>query len=155
MKIIEEKQLKKGNPFCGASGLIASRKSLENINFDETLPCGQDWDIFVRLIQEEKIYYIDKPLFKYRRDNHNGITLKARNISIEDYSPRLLAIKKHKSWLGNKNYRMKLSNQILAYAHFKSKPLDWVKFSIRETGYIATCAVIAGKLYDSFKQKNS
>jgi len=147
--IINEDQLKKGNLFCGASGILSSRKVMQENNFDESLPCGQDWDLFVRLIKNNKIYYIDSPLFQYRVSESNSITANAKKISINDYSYRLKAIEKHKVWLG-KYYNSRISDYILTNLAKRDKIYPWIKFSIKKAGLVTTMYILAKKIVLKF-----
>ena len=61
---IDASMLKLGNPFCGMSGLICEREWLLANPFDETLPNGQDWDVYIRLAQYRPIAYVQQSLFR-------------------------------------------------------------------------------------------
>ncbi|MBX2846816.1 MAG: glycosyltransferase family 2 protein [Acidiferrobacterales bacterium] len=138
--------LKSGNPYCGASGLIARRDLMETTNFDESLPCGQDWDIYIRLASKGFLLYVDRPLFLYRRGTHESLTTKAKNMSMEDAERRLASVYKHKDWLGSKYFRMRVASQVLSYVFQKKEKTKWIKKSIELAGLRATFLVLSKKM---------
>ncbi len=152
-EFVEDKQLRLGNLYCGTSGLIVSKAAILPLLFDETLKCGVDWDIYIRLNQVGKIHYLHQPLFYYRQGNHSGIISSLTKLNIENYESRLTAIKKHRHWLGEHKYKKRLAKQILYYAFSKPKPQDWIYYSIREAGLSATLNVIVKKCYEKIKTK--
>ena len=67
---VTKTSLLRGNTYCGMSGFSCRREILEQLRFDETLPNGQDWDMFVRLLTREMDFRnIPKALFLYRFQN--------------------------------------------------------------------------------------
>ncbi|WP_413692973.1 glycosyltransferase family 2 protein [Psychromonas sp. KJ10-2] len=131
-EFVEDKHLRLGNLYCGTSGLLVSKAAILPLLFDETLKCGVDWDIYIRLNQVGKIYYLQQPLFYYRQGTHSGIISNLTKMKIENYDSRLTAIKKHRHWLGEHKYKKRLAKQILYYAFSKPKPQDWIYYSIKE-----------------------
>ena len=145
--VVELETLKSGNPYCGATGLVARREYLTRTKFDEALPCGQDWDIFVRLAAQGDLLYLKDPLFLYRRGSHDSVTLKAKSLKIEELHPRLASIYKHQAWLGNQAFRLRLANQTLAYIPQKKNRLRWIRESVRLAGWSATVRVLLRKVW--------
>jgi len=143
---VELDTLRQGNPYCGASGLIVLRDKISRITFDETLPCGQDWDIFIRLSLEGELVYLSESLFLYRRGSHDSVTLKAKNLKIDELPARLAAVYKHQQWLGERSFRFRLASQTLAYLPQKKQPLVWVREAVRLAGWLATARVLLAKI---------
>ncbi len=139
---IFESDLKKGNPFCGMSGLLAKTSIFQDLRFDESLPCGQDWDIYVRVSKNFKIGYVPEDLFQYRIGGHEGITSKGEMISVEGFENRLASIKKHRTWLGEEHYRSRIAKQILLMLPRRTNKLSWVRYSAREAGWYSTIRCI-------------
>lgn len=152
-EFVEDKHLRLGNLYCGTSGLIVAKASILTLLFDETLKCGVDWDIYIRLNQIGKIRYLQQPLFYYRQGTHSGIISTLTKTTIEHYDSRLTAIKKHRHWLGEHRYKKRLAKQILYYAFAKPRPQDWILYAIREAGIAATSTVIIKKFYEKIKTK--
>jgi len=143
--IIKEQHLKLGNSFCGVSGVVALRKiMLENL-FDASLPCGQDWDLFIRLIKNHEIYYVAEPLFQYRVEQKKSITSNANKMTILQYSERLAAIEKHKEWLGNL-YNKRISDYILTNLAKRDRICPWISYSIKKAGLKTTIYTLIKKI---------
>jgi len=140
-------ELKTGNPYCGTSGLIALRDKILEVGFDETLPCGQDWDMFIRLSMLGDLIYVQEPLFLYRRGAHDSVTLKSKTLQIDELEPRLASIYKHRAWLGERPFRLRVAAQALAYFPQKKNRVLWIKESIRLAGVTATLQVLVRKFH--------
>lgn len=138
--------LKSGNPYCGTSGLIVDRKVISQVKFDEVLPCGQDWDVFIRLSMLGDLIYLEEPLFLYRRGSHDSVTLKAKNLKLNELEARLASTYKHQDWLGDGPFRLRLASQTLAYFPHKKNRMAWIRKSIRLAGMSATLKVLLGKV---------
>lgn len=140
-KIISDDDLKMGNPFCGASGLFARRDCLVLESFDEKIPLGEDWDIFIRLMSFGDIYFNSSSLFLYRK-GHESITSSAKKLRIDNIEPYTRSTYKHRKWLGEKNFRIRLAYQLLGYITVKDNKLSWIILSIKLAGIQATLFVL-------------
>jgi len=143
---VELELLKRGNPYCGASGLIVKRAVIDKLKFDEGLPCGQDWDMYVRLAQMGEMIYSSKELYLYRRGSHDSLTTKAKRLSLQEADSRLASCYKHQDWLGKKYFRRRAAGQILSYVYYKEKRIAWVMKAIKVAGLRATMNVLLRKL---------
>lgn len=145
--------IKKGNKFCGMSGVTCNASLAKKLKFDEELKNSQDWDFFVRITLENVVFKnIPKDIYFYRR-GHVSISTEVANMPLEKVFPRLKAFKKHKSLLGKEAYNDRVANQILSQIGKKSNKLRWIGLSVREAGLFATAKVILGK--DRIKRKLS
>ncbi len=142
---VTEAHLRGGNPFCGMSGLIAHRDVLLQEPFDETLPNGQDWDIYIRLARRRPLAYAPAPLFARRYGNHSGITLRAQSESLEALERRTRVIEKHRDWLGETHYRRRLASYLLKYIGKRKNPARFVLHAMRRAGASATMRHLARK----------
>lgn len=138
---IQEDDLRRGNPYCGASGLFAKREFLLIDMFDENIPLGEDWDIFIRLKKYGLVYFSNEPLFLYRK-GHDSITNKAKSLSIEQIEPRLRSAYKHRDWLGEKHFRRRIAYQYLASILVKQNKIVWIAKSLKAAGLMATLYVL-------------
>ncbi|MDP5030489.1 glycosyltransferase family 2 protein [Paraglaciecola sp.] len=137
--LVTAEELRHGNRFSGMSGFSAKRQLLSEHPFDIDLKNGQDWDLFVRLIQADiKFVNIPKALFLYRLATPGGITAKAKKMVVDDIEPRLLSAKKHRDWLGEKYYKKRVAEQVLSFLPLKKNKLSWINKSIRLVGLKAT-----------------
>ncbi|MEH6729403.1 MAG: glycosyltransferase [Pseudoalteromonas distincta] len=136
-QIITKKDLIKGNPFCGTSGLFAKKEYLENEMFDTQLPLGEDWDLFIRLTNYGIVKYNADPLYLYRK-GHDSITSNAKKQTISDAKKYTLSSVKHKAWLGGANYRRRVARVYLSYIWVKKNKISWLSISVKEAGIVAT-----------------
>lgn len=137
--IVTAEELRHGNRFSGMSGFSAKRELMTEYPFDINLKNGQDWDLFVRLIQNDiKFINIPKALFLYRLATPDGITAKVKKMIVDDIEPRLLSAQKHRDWLGEKYYKKRVAEQVLSFLPLKKNKLSWINKSIRLVGLNAT-----------------
>jgi len=147
-----ESFLKKGNPFCGMSGVTGKTEAIRLVGFDNELPNGQDWDLFIRMTKKNfQLHYIKKDLFFYRIGSHDGITSKAKKLKVEEVNKRYISADKHREWMGETNYKIRLAEQTLTWIHLKENKIAWVVKSFQEAGFYATAKV----LYLKFVRKIS
>lgn len=144
--IVTKESLKTGNKYCGTSGLLASRSVLENENFDINLPSGQDWDMYIRLINHGKVSFVNYALFEYRYGSHESISTKTANISLSKIEYKLKAIIKHRQFLGENNYRTMVARRILAGLPNKSNKLSWLNLCVKYVGIYHTLLCLVTKI---------
>jgi GalNAc5-diNAcBac-PP-undecaprenol beta-1,3-glucosyltransferase len=138
-EVINADELRLGNNFSGMSGFSARRPILIDHQFDPCLKNGQDWDLFVRLVQSDiRFVNITQALFLYRLHTQDGITAKAKRMVISDIEQRLQSSFKHKKWLGDKYYKKRVAEQVLGFLPNKRNKLGWIKKSIELVGFNAT-----------------
>lgn len=136
---VTKTSLLRGNTYCGMSGFSCRRKVLDKLQFDETLPNGQDWDMFVRLFTKGIDFRnIPEALFLYRFQNEDGIGAKVRKLAPKDIYPRLASAYKHKEFLSDYWFKKRVSEQVLFSLKHKKNKKDWILLSIRLAGFKAT-----------------
>jgi len=144
-QIITTDVIKKGNKFCGMSGVTCNATLAKKLMFDEELKNSQDWDFFVRItLENAQFRNIAKDIYFYRR-GHNSISTEVANMPLEKVFPRLKAFKKHKALLGKEAYNDRVANQILSQIGKKKNKFRWIALSVKEAGLTATTKVILGK----------
>ncbi len=139
---VDQEKLKKGNAYCGTSGLVIKTSVARLEKFDEEVPSGEDWELFARLSQRGHFYYSNQPLFLYRVGNHASKTNQKKSLSISQLEERFAAANKQRTWLGEVNYLTKIATQILGDLGSKQQIWQWVSFSLRKTGYLITAKVL-------------
>lgn len=144
--------LKRGNPYCGMSGLICERQWLLANPFDETLGNGQDWDVYVRLACSKPIAYVEQALFRYRRGSHESITTKVKTEGVDDMERRLVVAYKHRQWMGETLFRRRVARTILSYVGHRRQPWKLVLLALRKSGLRATVGVLAEKFSNFMKR---
>lgn len=135
-----------GNIYCGMSGFFIKRETLLDCKLDEELPCGQDWDLLIRLCFLGELLYEKQELFLYRKGNHEGITTKAKKLKIEQIYPRLKSAYKHRVWMGEKAFKRRIAEQVLLYILDKNQRYKWILKSIELAGINATLLVLFVKI---------
>jgi GalNAc5-diNAcBac-PP-undecaprenol beta-1,3-glucosyltransferase len=144
-QVITTDVIKKGNKFCGMSGVTCNATLAKKLMFDEELKNSQDWDFFVRItLENAEFRNIAKDVYFYRR-GHNSISTEVANMPLEKVFPRLKAFKKHKALLGKEAYNDRVANQILSQIGKKKNKFRWIALSVQEAGLTATTKVILGK----------
>jgi GalNAc5-diNAcBac-PP-undecaprenol beta-1,3-glucosyltransferase len=142
---ITASMLKQGNFYCGMSGLICEQRWLLENPFDETLANGQDWDVYVRLAQDKPIAYVGRPLLRYRRGSHDSITTRVKTMGTSDMERRLTVAYKHRQWMGERDFRLRVARTILGYIGHRPEPWKLVLLALRKSGWRATTSVLAEK----------
>ncbi len=131
--------LLRGNTYCGMSGFSCKKEIIEELLFDEQLPNGQDWDMFVRLLLGNYNFRnISKGLFLYRFQNADGIGAKLRTLEPEDIVHRLASAEKHREFLGDYWYKKRVCDQVLFSLKHKKNKLSWIFLAVRLTGFKVT-----------------
>lgn len=144
---ITEDMLRLSNPFCGTSGLVVRRQTLLEVQFDEALRQGQDWDVYVRLAKRRPLTYVARALVLRRYGDHQGITLSARHRTPEELMERALDVHKHRAWLGEWHYRRRLAGRLLSYLRQRSNKHRYVLHAIRHAGLLATSIFLLEKTF--------
>ena len=152
LSLITEDLLRKGNQYCGMSGLICERRWLLENPLDESLKNGQDWDIFVRLAQQAPIPYVPESLFLYRRGRHASITSNMKSLGPDEMEQRLKVTYKHRAWLGERYFRRRMALTILGYIGNRKQPWRLALLAIRKSGVLATISVLTEKLRNFMKR---
>lgn len=135
---VTEDELRRGNPFCGASGLVAWRSVLLEEPFDEKLPKGEDWDLFVRLSQRKPLAYVSEALFYYRRGDYSGITQAGFHALPDELLQRAAVAHKHREWLGEWRYRNQIARNLLTNISRRPRKHRYVIYSIKNAGFWAS-----------------
>ena len=136
---VTKSSLLRGNTYCGMSGFSCKKEIIEELLFDEQLPNGQDWDMFVRLLLGNYNFRnISEGLFLYRFQNADGIGAKLRTLKPEDIVHRLASANKHREFLGDFWYKKRVCDQILFSLKHKKNRLSWVILAVRLTGFKVT-----------------
>lgn len=152
--IVDANILKTGNQYCGMSGFSMKRELALKERFDESLPNGQDWDMYVRLLQNGySLRNIPKAIFYYRFQNMDGIGAKVARMTPEEAIVRLRSADKHRAFLGDEFYRRRVAAQLLVYLPLKRQKMKWVMTSIQRAGLLITVQHIYGVALKKFRER--
>ena len=149
---VSANELRHGNRFSGMSGFSAKTSVLRKYPFDPSLKNGQDWDLYVRLVQDQiKFINIPKSLFLYREDTPGSISAKVITMQVSDVEERLQSSIKHRVWLGERFYKKRVSEQVLSLLSHKSNKLAWLRKSIELAGLLATIKTLKQQVMRKLK----
>lgn len=152
--VVDAGVLRTGNQYCGMSGFSMKRELALQERFDESLPNGQDWDMYVRLLQNGySLRNIPKAIFYYRFQNMDGIGAKVAKMTPEEAIVRLRSADKHRAFLGDEFYRRRVAAQLLVYLPLKRQKLKWLMASVQRAGVIVTVQHIYGVAIKKFKTR--
>jgi len=138
--------LRRGNPYCGTSGLLARRRVLVDEPFDETLPQGQEWDVYLRLATRRALAYVGEPLYVRSTGDHTRITFKARHYTPAELFEHARAVRKHRAALGERHYRDQLAARLLDHIGQRPAKHRYILYALRHAGLAATTAQLVGKV---------
>ncbi len=152
--VVQADILRTGNQYCGMSGFSIKRDLAIAERFDESLPNGQDWDMYVRLLQKGyKLVNIPRAIFMYRFMNMDGIGAKVAKMTPEQAIVRLRSADKHRAFLGEENYRKRVAAQLLVYLPLKQQKARWIMQSIKLAGLRVTMEHIAAVSLKKVRQR--
>ncbi|MBD3585500.1 glycosyltransferase [Salinimonas sp. HHU 13199] len=152
--VVQADILRTGNQYCGMSGFSIRRELAISERFDESLPNGQDWDMYVRLLQKNyKLVNIPRAIFMYRFMNMDGIGAKVAKMTPEQAIVRLRSADKHRAFLGEENYRKRVAAQLLVYLPLKQQKARWIMQSIKLAGLRVTMEHIAAVSLKKVRQR--
>ena len=123
-------------PVGGTSALMARANLIKELQFDESLPRCQDWDLLIRLARRCAIGYVPQRLVKY----NDGVHLRITNASINngmtsgEIEKRLRFFDKHKQFFGRNWYRRHVSGAMLYGIKHQPKKLQRIAEAIRKCG---------------------
>ncbi len=141
-KTIELADLRDG-PWGGTGVLMARTKIVKQMMFDESLPRGQDWDLFIRIALKHKIGYLNKPLL-LRHDSgaHPGITNSVRNIPVNELEQQFSVVDKYKELFGMSWFKRQMCKGLLYGIKHRPNKMTHLVFTARKYGvFNVTCAL--------------
>lgn len=149
---VTEAMLRRGNPYCGTSGLVAHRPVLLDEPFDETLPQGQEWDVYVRLAKRHVLAYVQDALYLRRSGPHASISSSSRRYSPEALLQQAAAARKHRAWLGERYYRERLAARLLSHLSQREAKYRYILYALRHAGLRATTTFLVRKAVRSWRR---
>lgn len=128
--------IKSGN-LIGSTSLVCMRREtlLNSGLFDESLPCFQDYDLWLRVSRLSKVLIINEPLVRYTiHDKNQQISTQwckyytTAHYLLEKYSPLIEDKRLQRSFFSNLLFRVSLSASNVSYFH-------QLKFLMMSLGY--------------------
>lgn len=144
-KTLELVDLQTG-PFGGTGVLMARTTVLKETMFDESLPRGQDWDLFIRIAMKHRIGYLNRPLLRYDNGDHQRITNRVRDISIDDLERQFQVVHKHQALFGASWFRRHMVHGLLYGFSQRRDRLALLTYTGRHYGWNNVALVLLARV---------
>ena len=138
------RELRRGNRFPPSS-LLARKRVLQELRFDETLRIGEDWDALIRLAARQPIVFLPDALIVYT-ENPLGMTVQARNQPISELDKRMAVIRKHEALLGPFWTNYHTAGFLLSYLRYRSDKRSQILYAAHRCGWLAVGAALGEKV---------
>lgn len=140
--------LRKGYFTAGGTGvLMASTSAMREVMFDEDLPRGQDWDVFIRLAQKYRVGYLNQPLVRYNEGDHARISNEITNMPATELVKRLRILEKHKAFFGPRWFKRHMSRFLLYQVRRRTNKGQHLLFTVRTCGIAAVTWALSRRIY--------
>lgn len=150
---IELSDLKRGFVFgSGTSAILIKTEVARSLLFDEALPFNQDWEFMVRLVQQGDVAYVSDPLVLFNDGQHGRITNSTRALSPEEIEKRLLAVQKHKDFLGPYWVKYHTARRMLAYLRERDNKFSHISKTVDSCGLLPILMVYFNRLKIKYKR---
>lgn len=143
--------LRKGSNF-DPSSLMAKTHVLKEINFDEQLREGEDWDIFIRIASKYSIGYIKEALLIYNDGEHERVTNEAKNLSVDELEKRMAILHKHREYFGLFWFNYHTADSLLSYFIYRRAKFNHLIYTIQQCGMEAVITVLWSRIRKLFKR---
>lgn len=153
--IVELYDLRKGNILGGTSILMAKSSVMKCNLFDEKLPNGQDWDIFIRIASKYKIGYLGIPLVNFDDGSHRRISNETINMPIDRLEERMSVIYKHKAFLGPHWFNYRVAGILLSYIEYREHKITHIIYTIKRCGLFPVLKIFLNRISMHLKKNCS
>lgn len=131
----------------GTSSILVRRRVLDEIRFDEHLPCGQDWDFVIRATECYRLGYFDERLVTIDNAGVTRISTGAESLEFAELEPRLRVLQKHRLFLGSFWYNYHAALTLLSGVRRRPDKMRSLFYAIRHYGLTAVVAGYVFRLY--------
>ena len=84
-----------------------------------------------RLAQRAPLAYVSEPLFRFRREGQESIVAKSVDQSPADLQRTARAVEKHREWLGERHYRLRLAVYLLRFLGRRRSKLPFIWHAVK------------------------
>ncbi len=134
------------------SGLLAKAQVFKDVNFDETLGQGEDWDAFIRIAQRYSMGWVREPLLIYDDGSHERMTNEKRYLFGSELEKRTTMLHKHREFLGERWFKYHLADALLGYIAGKPNKLRCIGFALGRCGVMRVAAVFCAKIRERLRR---
>lgn len=150
-KTVELEDLQRG-PWGGTGVLMAKANILKQTMFDEKLPRGQDWDLFIRIVLKHKIAYLNKPLLRYDSGSHPRITNSVPNIPIAELEQHFRVVHKHKQLFGTSWFRRQMCQGLLHGIKDRRDKVALLTYTARRYGIMNVVRALGCRVKENLRR---
>lgn len=134
-KTIDLEDLRRGLFTAGGTGVLMARTDvMRHTLFDEHLPRYQDWDVFIRIGQQYKIGYLNKPFVRYNEGTHDRISNKIISMPASALEGELQMVHKHREFFGEKWLRWHVCRFMLYGIKYRPDKAAHILYMIKNYG---------------------
>lgn len=134
------------------SGWFVRADAVKALQFDETLPQAQDWDLLIRLATEYRVEHLDETLFEFDTGDHLRISNATRVLPVEELAHRLRAADKHRDLLGYWYY-YRVAKQLTAYITHSGDAAERLRVCLQRAGAVATAHVMVERVANHLQRQ--
>jgi glycosyltransferase involved in cell wall biosynthesis len=131
---------------AGTSTVLVRADVMRRLLFDETLPCNQDWDLMMRLVEVGRVRYLRDPLVVFNDGDHIRITRTPDAHEEPERSPRNRALYKHRDALGPFWFNYQLARRMLRDVRGRGHPLQQLGRTLLRCGVMPVAAVYGQRM---------
>jgi glycosyltransferase involved in cell wall biosynthesis len=134
-KTIDLEDLRRGRFTAGGTGvLMAKANVMKETMFDESLPRYQDWDVFIRIGQQYRIGYLNKPFVRYNEGAHERISNKIISMPATALENEIRMVHKHREFFGEKWFRWHVCRFMLYGIKYRSDKRAHIFYLVKNYG---------------------
>jgi glycosyltransferase involved in cell wall biosynthesis len=143
--LIKIEDFKKGS-FLGTCFLMGHSYVFKEMQFDENLRLGEDWDLYIRVANKFKVGFLNRPLVILNDSGLTKITNETINMPIEQLEKRMSVIYKHETFLGPYWFDYHIARRLLSYIKFRDKRSKHIIYTVKRCGFFAVLRVFLDKI---------
>lgn len=144
-QVLDLRDLRRG-PFGGTGVLMAKAFVLKEIMFDESLPRGQDWDLFIRIALKYTIGYLNRPLLRYDDGNHRRITNRLQDVPLGHLEQEFEVVRKHRMLFGERWYRKHMAHGLLYGLSRRNDKAALLVYTARRYGIVNVAQALSARV---------
>jgi glycosyltransferase involved in cell wall biosynthesis len=147
-KTIELDDLRRGRYTAGGTGVLMARAAvIKDTMFDEGLPRYQDWDVFIRIGQQYRVGYLNRPYVRYNEGAHERISNKIVNMPASALENELRMVHKHRAFFGEKWFRWHVCRFMLYGIKYRKDKWTHLAYMVRNYGIVSVIKVLARRIW--------
>jgi glycosyltransferase involved in cell wall biosynthesis len=134
------------------SKMLVRGNAARAIRFDEESKHAEDWDFYLKLLQNGPIYAFSEPLIIYDTSHLGRMTTGFSGLSIEQIKEKANMSFKNRALIGERNFNMRLANYFLTGFVHREKKLTHILKTINEIGIGTVLHFTFNKIKKSIKK---